>query len=126
MKRPDYVLLAEILTEMNMEGGYTASILARADGLLVASAKTPSVDQDIVAAMAGYVSATVERMRDELALGNVHDITVRCSEGKAVFKKVPVTGEDLILAALMPRGIRYHARLLGKTATKIARMFGKQ
>ncbi len=118
-KRPDYRALAEILEEMNREGGFGASILAREDGLLMASAASPTTNREVVAAMSGYVASTVERMRDELKLGQLRDITVRCSEGKAVFKKVAGTRQPFILAALMPKRIRYHARAVGKAATKI-------
>ena len=123
MKRPDYSVLAEILEEMNREGGYIASILARDDGLLMASAASPTTNRDVVAAMSGYISATAERMRTELSLGELRDISVRCTEGKAVFKKITPAGtQPLILAAIMPNSVRYHSRALGKAATKIRKL----
>ncbi|MHA1652655.1 MAG: roadblock/LC7 domain-containing protein [Candidatus Thorarchaeota archaeon] len=125
MKRPDYAALARILEEMNREGGYSASILARDDGLLMASATDPTTNREIVAAMSGYVASTVERMRTELKLGELRDISVRCSEGKAVFRKIsPEGSQSLILAAIMPRSVRYHSRALGKAATRIRRLLG--
>ncbi len=123
MKRPDYAELARILEEMNREGGYTASILARDDGLLIASATDGSTNREIVAAMSGYVAATVERMRTELHLGELTDIAVRCSEGKAVFRKILREGDQsLILAAIMPRRVRYYSRALSKGATRIRKL----
>ena len=120
MERPDYGALVKILEEMNKEGGYTASILSRDDGLLMASAASLTTNREVVAAMSGYVASSVDRMRNELGLGQLKDINVRCSEGKAVFRMI-LSGMDhgLILAALMPRKIRYHNRALGKAATKI-------
>ena len=125
MERPDYHALPEILEQMNQEGGYLASILAREDGLLIASAVAPTTNGDVVAAMSGIVASTAERMREELGLGSLRDITIRCTDGKAVFRKV-LSGknESFILAALMPRRVRYHLRPLGKTATKISRLLG--
>ncbi len=123
MKRPDYSALAGILEEMNQEGGYTVSILARDDGLLMASATNPTTNREIVAAMSGYIAATAERMREELNLGELRDIAVRCSEGKAVFRKISPTGsQPLILAAIMPHNVRYHSRALGKAATRIRKL----
>ena len=125
MERPDYHALPEILEQMNQEGGYLASILAREDGLLIASAVAPTTNGDVVAAMSGIVASTAERMRTELGLGSLRDITIRCSDGKAVFRKVLSSkNESFILAAIMPRKIRYHLRPLGKTATKISRLLG--
>ncbi|MCF2136114.1 MAG: roadblock/LC7 domain-containing protein [Candidatus Thorarchaeota archaeon] len=123
MKRPDYAALAGILEDMNQEGGYTASILARDDGLLMASAANPTTNREVVAAMSGYIAATAERMRKELGLGELRDISVRCSAGKAVFRKIsPAGSQPLILAAIMPNNVRYHSRALGKAATKIRRL----
>jgi predicted regulator of Ras-like GTPase activity (Roadblock/LC7/MglB family) len=125
MERPDYSALARILEVMNKEGEFIASILARDDGLLIADASSPTTNRDLVAAMSGYVASTVDRMRNELALGELRDISVRCSEGKAVFKKIGSQGKQgLILAAIMPKKVRYHARPLGKAATQIRSVFG--
>jgi predicted regulator of Ras-like GTPase activity (Roadblock/LC7/MglB family) len=127
VERPDYGVLVEILEDMNTEGGYTASILARDDGLLMASAASPTTNREVVAAMSGYVASSVERMRDELGLGQLKDISVRCSEGKAVFRMIfSDVDHGLILAALMPRKIRYHNRALGKAATKIRNLLAQK
>jgi len=75
--------------------------------------------------MSGYVADTVERMRNELGLGNLKDISVRCSEGKAVFRKIASQGkQSLILATIMPRNVRYHARAIGKASTLIRKVLG--
>jgi predicted regulator of Ras-like GTPase activity (Roadblock/LC7/MglB family) len=125
MERPDYGTLASILEEMNKEGEFTASVLARDDGLLMASAASPKTNREVVAAMSGFVASTVERMRDELGLGQLRDISVRCSMGKAVFRKIASQGEQaLLIAAIMPRNVRYHLRPIGKAATKIRHVLG--
>jgi predicted regulator of Ras-like GTPase activity (Roadblock/LC7/MglB family) len=98
MERPDYHELPKILERMNKEGGYTASVLARGSGLLVASATAPTTNQDVVAAMTGIIGDVAERVRKELTLGDVRDISLRCSLGKAVFKRVGTC--DIILVPL--------------------------
>jgi predicted regulator of Ras-like GTPase activity (Roadblock/LC7/MglB family) len=127
MERPDYGALARILDEMNREGKYRASILARDDGLLMASATSPSTNKEVVAAMSGYVASSVERMRNELGLGELKDISIRCAGGKAVFRKIS-SGKDqpIILAAIMDRDVRYHSRALGKAATKISSLLRRR
>ena len=123
MARPDYRALARILEEMNKEGGFYASILARADGLTIATATSPTTNSDVVAAMAGYMTDTAERMRSELELGELRDISVRCSKGKAAFRKIASSDDKpLILAAIMPRNVRYHSRSIGKAATLIRKV----
>lgn len=123
MSRPDYGELPKILEKMNKEGGFTLSSLVRDDGLSIASAVAPGTDRDVVAAVSGFISDSAERVRKELKLGDIRDISLRCTKGKAVFKKIGTSGKQaLILAAVMPRNIRYHARPIGKAATKIKRL----
>ena len=125
MERPNYHELPKILEQMNKEGGYTASVLARGHGLLVASATSPTTNQDVVAAMCGMIADVADRVRKELALGDVRDISLRCSMGKAVFKRVGARGDDvLIIGAIMPKNVRYHARAIGKATTRIRTMMG--
>jgi predicted regulator of Ras-like GTPase activity (Roadblock/LC7/MglB family) len=110
---------------MNKEGGYTASVLARGQGLLVASATAPTTNQDVVAAMTGIIGDVAERVRAELSLGDVRDISLRCKMGKAVFKRVGARGDDvLIIGAIMPKNVRYHSRAIGKATTEIRKLMG--
>ncbi len=123
MERPDYRELTGILEAMNKEGKYKASVLARDDGFTMAFATSPGTDKDIVAAMSGYITSSVDRVRKELGLGEIRDISVRCSLGKAVFKKISSgKSQPILLAAVMDRNVRYHSRALGKAATRIRRL----
>ncbi|UCE09755.1 MAG: hypothetical protein JSW61_12400 [Candidatus Thorarchaeota archaeon] len=120
MERPDYSALTKVLEEMNKEGGFYASVLSRDDGWPMANAVAPRTNPDVVAAMSGYVASTVERMRKDLELGEVKDIVVRCSAGKAVIRKIGSRDEQtLLVAAIMPKSVRYHSRAIGKGATTI-------
>ncbi len=110
---------------MNKDGGYSASVLARGNGLLIASATAPTTNQDVVAAMCGMIGDVAERVRKELMLGDVRDISLRCAQGKAVFKRVGARGDDvLIIGAIMPKNVRYHSRAIGKATTRIRTMMG--
>ncbi|TFG96555.1 hypothetical protein E4H12_10780 [Candidatus Thorarchaeota archaeon] len=125
MERPDYRELPKILEQMNKDGGYYASVLARGNGLLVASATAPTTNQDVVAAMCGIIGDVAERVRKELTLGDVRDISLRFAQGKAVFKRVGARGDDiLIIGAIMAENVRYHSRAIGKATTRIRDMMG--
>ena len=125
MKRPDYSALAKILEEMNKEGGFRAATLSRDDGWLMAAAVAPTTNRDLVAAMSGHVSASLERTRNELELGELTDMSMRCSQGKFVVRKIAAKDkQSLLLAAIMPHNIRYHSRAIGKAATRIKRVLG--
>jgi predicted regulator of Ras-like GTPase activity (Roadblock/LC7/MglB family) len=125
MERPDYHELPKILETMNKEGSYSASVLARGNGLLVSSATSPKTNQDVVAAMCGMIAEVAERVRKELLLGEIRDISLRCQNGKAVFKRVGARGDEvLIIGALMPKNVRYHSRAIGKATTRIRGLMG--
>jgi predicted regulator of Ras-like GTPase activity (Roadblock/LC7/MglB family) len=125
MERPDYHELPKILETMNREGNYSASVLARGNGLLVSSATSPKTNQDVVAAMCGMIAEVAERVRKELLLGEIRDVSLRCQDGKAVFKRVGRRGDDvLIIGALMPKNVRYHSRAIGKATTRIRGLMG--
>jgi len=125
MERPDYHKLPKILERMNREGGYYASVIARGNGLLVTSATSPTTNQDVVAAMCGMIAEVAERVRKELILGEIRDISLRCAEGKAVFKRVGARGDDvLIIGAIMDKNVRYHSRAIGKATTEIRKLMG--
>jgi predicted regulator of Ras-like GTPase activity (Roadblock/LC7/MglB family) len=125
MERPDYRELPKILETMNKEGNYAASVLARGNGLLVSSATSPKTNQDVVAAMCGMIADVAERVRKELLLGEIRDISLRCQDGKAVFKRVGARGDEvLIIGALMGKNVRYHARAIGKATTRIRILMG--
>lgn len=101
------------------------SSLVRTDGLSIASAVAPGTDKDVVAAVSSFITDSAERVRKELMLGEIRDISLRCTEGKAVFKKIGRGKTSLILAAVMPKSVRYHSRPIGKAATQIQRLMGK-
>lgn len=122
MQRPDYTVLPTILETMNREGKFTLSSLVRNDGLSIASVVSAGTDKDVVAAVSSFITDSAERVRKELMLGEIRDISLRCSEGKAVFKKIGKGTGALILAAVMPKGVRYHSRPIGKAATRIRRL----
>jgi predicted regulator of Ras-like GTPase activity (Roadblock/LC7/MglB family) len=122
MQRPDYTALPKILETMNREGRFTLSSLVRNDGFSIASVVSAGTDKEVVAAVSSFITDSAERVRKELMLGEIRDISLRCTEGKAVFKKIGKGTSALILAAVMPKGVRYHSRPIGKAATKIGRL----
>ncbi|MHA1951477.1 MAG: roadblock/LC7 domain-containing protein [Candidatus Thorarchaeota archaeon] len=109
---------------MNRDGRFSLSSLVRSDGLSIASAVSPGTDKDVVAAVSSFITDSAERVRKELMLGEIRDISLRCTEGKAVFKKIGKGTSSLILAAVMPKSVRYHSRPIGKAATSIKRLMG--
>ncbi len=122
MERPDYRSLREILEEMKSESGFSALILASHEGILIESVVAPTINRDLVAAMAGYLVDTTERVKRELGLGEIKDVLIRCAEGMVVVKAIQTSNGPLLLAALIPPNVRYYTRSVNRTATRIRKI----
>ncbi len=122
MERPDYRSLRETLEAMKNNGGFSALILANHEGILIESVVDPTINRDLVAAMTGYLVNTTERVKKELELGDINDILIRCADGMIAVKTISTHNGSLLLAALIPRHIRYYTRTVGKAATMIKKL----
>ena len=112
--------LTDILEELNKTGRVSASIVATDEGFVIASAVSRGVDEKVAAAMGSFVFNTADRARDELKLGLIRDITIRCEQGSLVCKSVLLEdGRPVVLAALVPRNTRFYIRQVNNTLRKI-------
>ncbi len=112
--------LTEILEELNKTGRVKASIVATDEGFVIASAVRRGVDEKVAAAMGSFVFNTADRARDELKLGRIRDITIRCEKGSLVCKSTFLEDErPVVLAALVPRTTRFYIREVNKALREI-------
>ncbi len=112
--------LTNILKELNKSGRVKASIVATDEGFVIASAVSRGVDEKVAAAMGSFVHNAADRAKDELALGNIRDITIRCEQGNLVCKSLLMEDErPIILAALVPREKRFFLRAVNNALRKI-------
>jgi predicted regulator of Ras-like GTPase activity (Roadblock/LC7/MglB family) len=112
--------LTGILEELNKTGRVKASIVATDEGFVIASAVSRGVDEKVAAAMGSFVFNTADRAKDELKLGLIRDITIRCEQGSLVCKSTLLEdGRPVVLAALIPRNTRFYIRQVNNTLRKI-------
>ncbi len=113
--------LTTILRELNDTGRVKASVVATDEGFVIASAVRRGVDEKVGAAMGSFVHNAAERARDELALGTIRDVTVRCQDGILVCKATELAdGRSVILAALVPPTTRFYTRSVNHALRKVA------
>ncbi|MEM1657869.1 MAG: roadblock/LC7 domain-containing protein [Candidatus Jordarchaeales archaeon] len=101
MSKDKLSTLTKILEDMNKKGGFSASVISREDGLVVAEASGPESKQ-VIAAMAGLAHATAIRVKDQIGLGDLEQVTIETSDGIIVFKSIEVSNKRFILAAILP------------------------
>ncbi|MFX1563903.1 MAG: roadblock/LC7 domain-containing protein [Promethearchaeota archaeon] len=112
--------LRAVLKELNKSGKVKASIVATDEGFVIASSVRHGVDENVAAAMGSFVHNAAERARKELKLGSIRDITIRCEEGTLVCKATEMEDRrPIILAALIPRKIRFYIRHINIAVRKI-------
>ncbi|MDO8055886.1 MAG: roadblock/LC7 domain-containing protein [Candidatus Hermodarchaeota archaeon] len=112
--------LTEILERLNKTGRVNASIVADDEGFLIASAVRPGIDEKVAAVMGSIIHDAADRAKDELGLGAIRDITLRCKEGTLVCKSTILKeGRPVVLAALIPKETRFFIRAVNSALREI-------
>ena len=112
--------LTKVLDDLNNTGRVKASIVTDDEGFVIASAVRRGVDEKVTAVMGSIVHNAAERAREELALGAMRDITIRCESGILVCKSIQMQdGRFVILAALVPRNTRFFLRAVNNALREV-------
>lgn len=100
--------MKRILEELNRTAGIRGSMVMTQDGIMVAAALGPDLEEDVVAALASALLTTVKRSFNQIAAGeSLAELVLTASDGKMVFIDlgnaylVVVAKRDLALAATM-------------------------
>ncbi|AEG18498.1 roadblock/LC7 domain-containing protein [Methanobacterium paludis] len=101
-------------------GDVTGAALLRPDGLMIASVLSQDTDEKRLAAMGAAIVGTSQRTCDELSRGNLNEIIIEGSTGKATFS---FAGNKGILAVLSPKEVNLGLVLMEieRTSTSIAK-----
>ena len=101
-------------------GDVTGAALLRPDGLMIASVLSKDTDEKRLAAMGAAIVGTSQRTCDELSRGNLSEIIIEGSTGKATFS---FAGNKGILAVLSPKEVNLGLVLMEieRTSASIAK-----
>jgi len=108
----------QILEEMNLDGGFSRSVLATSEGLPIASApKSP--DHELASAMIAMLHQVSVETQDHLELAPVDEITIRTDERvHLVCRTIPSGSDWICLCALVPPG-KVYRRATNKAVRRI-------
>ncbi|MHA1608189.1 MAG: roadblock/LC7 domain-containing protein [Candidatus Freyarchaeota archaeon] len=101
MSKDKLSALTEILDNMNRRGGFSASVISGDDGLVVAEASSAE-NKQVIAAMASLAHSTAMRVKDQIGLGDLEQVTIETTDGIIIFKSVETPRKRLILATILP------------------------
>ena len=104
-------------------GDVTGAALLRPDGLMIASVLSQDTDEKRLAAMGAAIVGTSQRTCDELSRGDLGEIIIEGSIGKATFS---FAGSKGILAVLSPKDVNLGLVLMEveRTSEEIAKLMG--
>lgn len=110
-------LLQQILEEINERGKFRASLFATGDGLVLASARNPSINEKVVAAMGSLLADAAEKAKDEIELADMLSVKIVYKDGMLLCRQIMVKSTGFLLAILAdpPAGEefeRYNDQLL--------------
>ena len=108
----------DILKEMNLEGGFSRSVLATSEGLPIASAPMRP-DHELASAMIAMLQQVSVETQDHLELAPVDEVTIRTKESVHLVCRTIPSGKDWIcLCALVPPG-RVYRRATNRAVRRI-------
>ena len=117
--------IGSVLNELleRAPGDVTGAALFRPDGLMIASVLSQDTDEKRLAAMGAAIVGTAQRTCDELSRGDLGEIIIEGSTGKATFS---FAGSKGILAVLSPKEVNLGLVLMEveRTSEEIAKVMG--
>lgn len=109
--------LIELRSLRDQVPGVTGGAVASADGLLIA-ADTDSAQPEVLAAMAAASLGLARSTSQEVGIGGLREVTIRCQRGHVIVSSV---GDTRLLVILGDEGVDL-ARLQVRVAPAIARL----
>ncbi len=116
--------MVKLLKELQMTTpDVEASAVVSVDGLIIASALPPDVEEDRVSAMSAAMLSLGERIAGELRRGALDQVFVRGEEGYVLLMSV---GEEAVLTALARKNAKLGLVFLDmkRSAAELLRLLG--
>ncbi len=101
------------------EGDFEASVLASSDGLPIATVPS-DYDTDTTAAMVGLLRRVAQETREHVGMAHLDEVSLRASDQiRLVCRCFSMSGEDFILAVVVPSHRRYYRQLTNRAIREI-------
>ncbi len=114
--------LAQLLANMNEQGGFPIAVLTDRQGLPIASAASPDQNPEMQSALVALVQKTATQVSDQLGMAQTDEISLFDTEGqRLVCRPFTVNEHNMILAVLVPNKHQSYRRLTNKAVTAIQR-----
>lgn len=116
--------LADLLAEMNAQGGYGLAVLTDRHGFPIAWSAASGQDAELPSAVVALVQKTAGQVREQLGMASTDEIALRHSDGQLlVCRPFDANGHELILAVLVPGRHASYRRLTNQAVSAIQRLW---
>lgn len=111
----------QILYDMNAAGAFQVSLLTSTEGLPIATVPA-TYDSDLTAAMVALIQRASNDAQSQLGMAEVDEVTICAHDSvRLVCRYIPIPGERLILAAMVPPDHSYR-RVTNQAIKRIKRL----
>lgn len=113
--------LKEILHDLHEAGQFKASILASADGLLIATV-ADEYDGDVMAAVVAMLRRVGAEAQEQLGMAEMDEITIHSHDRvRLVCRHIAADRENLVLVVVVPPG-RCYRRVTNRAIRQLKRV----
>jgi predicted regulator of Ras-like GTPase activity (Roadblock/LC7/MglB family) len=118
-----YQSLQTLLNDLNLQGGYSVTVLTDENGLPIASSSGNEDGVEMQAAVVSKVEKIISQVKPQLGMAATDEISLNDVNGKKlVCRTFTTNGCEFTLAILMGSRDKSYRRLTNKTIVRIQRM----
>ncbi|MFQ5611071.1 MAG: hypothetical protein ACE5H9_02960 [Anaerolineae bacterium] len=116
--------LAQVLADMNEQGGFPIAVVTDRHGFAIASAAAPGQDPDTQSAVVALIQKTAAQAQNQLGMAQTDEISLFDTAGRRlVCRPFKANDQNLILAVLVPDRGQSYRRLTNKAVSAIKRQW---
>lgn len=114
--------LANLFTDINQEGGFSAIVLTDKSGLPIVASSISGDDAEIHAATVSKIQQTISQTKDHLNMADLEEFSMYDSSGKRlIIRPFNTSSSILFLTILMPGKSMPYKRLMNRAIRIITR-----
>jgi predicted regulator of Ras-like GTPase activity (Roadblock/LC7/MglB family) len=112
--------LIQLLTKMNLEGGFPISVLTDSQGLAIASAAENGVNADKQSAVVAFIQKSAVQVSRQIGFNNSEEISLLDKDGRhLICRSFRANNFDLILSVMVPDRNTSYRRITTTAIKKI-------
>jgi len=123
----NYPALVDILNAANTDGDFTITVLTDDNGFPLASSDGDDDTSEMQSAVVAQIQKVVVRVQDHLGMAAPEELSLNDVHGKRlVCRSFPLSGINVILAALIPNKGQAYRKLMNRAIRSIQKTLDRE